>query len=239
MKNIERHEHHNQTTHQNEINMLYLKIILAIIISSLPFIYHYYVRPKKDSSSKWRNIYTAIGSQFPRLRLFKAAVWKLFRRIYEGMKKSDNFRKFFTLITLIFMIVVQFVDFNASTTVAKMVQDNTDTTETMRIATIYAPLMSRPYATLLAAVLSMTLFNYTLANLILTRLHNSRKLFCFVAVTALIAMFPSPRYFVVTEMLEIALMAALIYPNKITETIPKGGKKIPVEEKQYRLPKAA
>ena len=220
--------------------MLYLKIILAVIISSLPFIYHYYVRPRKDSSSKWRNIYTAIGSQFPRLRLLKATIGNLFHRIYEGMKKSDNFRKFFTLVTLIIMIVVQFVDFNASTTVARMVQEGgKDTTETMRMATIYAPLMSRPYATLLAAALSMTLFNYSLANLILTRLHNSRKLFCFVAVTSLAAMFPSPRYFVVTEMLAIALMAALIYPNKIATQTPKGGKKIPVEEKRQILRKAA
>lgn len=220
--------------------MIYLKIILAVIISSLPYIYQYYVRPRKDSSSKWRNIYTTIGSQFPRLRLLKETIGNLFHRIYEGMKKSDNFRKFFTLVTLIIMIVVQFVDFNASTTVARMVQEGAkDTTETMRMATIYAPLMSRPYATLLAAALSMTLFNYSLANLILTRLHNSRKLFCFVAVTSLAAMFPSPRYFVVTEMLAIALMAALIYPNKIATQTPKGGKKIPVEEKRQILRKAA
>ncbi|MBQ5495039.1 MAG: hypothetical protein IIT76_07530, partial [Prevotella sp.] len=58
-----------------------------------------------------------------------ASFWrcKRLRRFYEGMKRSDNFRKFFTLMMLMGMILIQFVDFHASTEIARMIQDSSVT----------------------------------------------------------------------------------------------------------------
>ncbi|MBQ9362410.1 MAG: hypothetical protein IJT97_03205 [Bacteroidaceae bacterium] len=220
--------------------MIYLKLILACLLSAVPFFYASYIRPKKDSSSVWRNMFTAIGTQMPRLRAVKIAVVNFIHKLYEGMKRSDNFRKFFSLIVLLLMIAVQFVDFSASTAVARMVQDTTtDTAETANIINIYGPLMTRPHATILAASISLTLFSYISANWILTRLHNRKKFFLIVANLALLVLLSSPRYFIVAEILELLLMAALIYPDKITQQEPKGRKRIPDGQEQRKYRKAA
>lgn len=220
--------------------MIYFKIILALLLSALPFFYISYIRPKEKTSPIWRNMFTALGTQMPRLRAAKNAVGKFFHRLYDGMKKSDNFRKFFSLITLLLMIAVQFVDFSATMNVASMIQDAShDSQQTAQIIAVYGPLMTRPHASVLAACLSLTLFSYTAADWLLTRLHNRRKFFFGVALMALIVLFSSPRYLIVTEVLEMMLMAALIYPNKIPSQDPKGRKPIPMVKKQQELRKAA
>ena len=220
--------------------MIYFKIILAFLLSALPFFYMSYIRPKEKTSPVWRNMFTALGTQMPRLRTVKKTFGKFFHRLYDGMKKSDNFRKFFTLVTLLLMIAVQFVDFSASTSIARMLQEAShDSHETAKMIAVYGTLMTRPHASVLAACLSLILFSYTAADWLLTRLHNRRKLFFGVALITLVVLFASPRYLIVTEVLEMMLMAALIYPNKIPSQDPKGRKPIPREEEQNTLRKAA
>ena len=48
--------------------MIYFKIILALLLSTLPFFYISYIRPKEKTSPIWRNMFTALGTQMPRLR---------------------------------------------------------------------------------------------------------------------------------------------------------------------------
>ena len=215
--------------------MIYLKIIMAFLISAVPFLYVTLIKPKRETSSVWRNMFTAIGSQLPRLKAVKTACSKFLHRLYEGMKRSDNFRKFFTLITLLLMIAVQFIDFSASTEIARSIreisQSDAETygeieTRIAHTIAVYGSLMSKPHATVLAACLSLTLFVFGSANWLLTRLHNSRKFFFFIALVTLIILFTSPRYFIVVEIMEMMLMAALIYPNKIATPDPKGRKGI-------------
>jgi len=107
-------------------------------------------------------------------------------RLYKEMKKNDNFRKFFTLITLLMMILVQFVDYSSSGEVARIIRDaaygGTETAakavaDTCHMIAVYGSLMSKPHDTLLAACLSLTLFVFKAGDWLLTRLHNSRKIF--------------------------------------------------------------
>ena len=228
--------------------MIYFKIILAFLLSALPFFYVSYIRPRKESSPVWRNMFTALGTQMPRLRAFKEAVAKFFHRLYDGMKKSDNFRKFFSLVTLLLMIAVQFIDFSASTEIARSIREISQSDaetygeiekQLSHTIAIYGSLMSKPHASVLAACLSLTLFWYTAADWLLSRLHNRQKFFFGVALLALIILFASPRYIIVAEILEMMLMAALIYPNKIPSQDPKGRKPIPVAKEQQTFRKAA
>jgi len=71
--------------------MIDAKLIIVFLLSAVPFLI----------ASSWRS--------------------NRLRRFYEGMKRSDNFRKFFTLMILMGMILIQFVDFHASTEIAKMI----------------------------------------------------------------------------------------------------------------------
>ena len=228
--------------------MIYLKLILAFLLSAIPFLYVSLIKPKRETSSVWRNMFTAIGSQLPHLKAVKTACSKFLHRLYEGMKRSDNFRKFFTLITLLLMIAVQFIDFSASTEIARGIKavaesSSKSTSETIsdvnQVIAVYGSLMSKPHATVLAACLSMLLFAFGPANWLLTRLHNSRRIFFFAALVTLFFLFVSPRYFIVGEIMEMMLMAALIYPNKITSPDPKGRKGIPVEKNRILFKNAA
>lgn len=220
--------------------MIYLKLILALVLSALPFFYVSYIRPKEKTSPVWRNMFTAIGTQLPHLTKVKNAIGKFLHRLYDGMKKSDNFRKFFSLIILLLMIAVQFVDFSASTSIARMTQESTlISQQTAKIIAIYGPMMTRPHATVLAACLSLTFFSYSVADWFLTRLHNKQRFFFGVALITLIILFATPRYFIVAEILEMILLAALIYPNKISEQRPKGRKTIPKEDETMNIKKAA
>ncbi len=228
--------------------MIYLKIILAFLLSAIPFLYVSFVKPKRETSKVWRNMFTAIGSQLPRLKAVKTTCAKFMHRLYEGMKRSDNFRKFFTLITLLLMIAVQFVDYSSSVEVARMIRDAANegaetaakaAAYTSHVIAVYGSLMSKPHATLLAACLSLILFVFKAGDWLLTRLHNSRKIFFTVAMMTLIILFTSPRFFIVVEVLEMMLMAALIYPNKVVPQDPKGRKGIPMEQKEMAYRNAA
>lgn len=232
--------------------MIYLKIILAFLLSAVPFLYVSFVKPRQETSPRWRNMFATIGSlginRLPQYKAAKTACAKFLHRLYEGMKRSDNFRKFFSLITLLLMIAVQFIDFTASTEIARGIREISQSDAetygeiekqlTLTIA-IYGPLMSKPHATMLAACLSLTLFVFGSANWLLTRLHNSRKLFSIVTCITLFILFISPRYLIVVEVMEMMLMAAVIYPNKIPSSNPKGRKGIPTERNKISFKNAA
>ena len=232
--------------------MIYLKILLAFLLSAVPFLYVSYIKPRQETSPRWRNMFATIGSlginRLPQYKAFKTACSKFLCRLYEGMKKSDNFRKFFTLVTLLLMIAVQFIDFSASTEIAREIkavaESNSMSTagavsDVNQVIAVYGSLMSRPHATVLAACLSMLLFAYGPANWLLTRLHNSRRVFFLAALVTLFFLFVSTRYFIVAEIMEMMLMAALIYPDKITSPDPKGRKGVPYEKDITLLKNAA
>ncbi len=215
--------------------MIYLKLILALLLSALPFFYVSYVRPKEKTSPVWRNLFTALATQMPRLRAVKKIIGRFLHRIGEGMKKSDNFRKFFSLVTLLLMVVVQFVDFSASQDVAQGIRELNGSAEQTKFIAAYGSLMTRPHASVLAACLSLMLFSYKAADWLLTRLHNRKKFFLAIALLTLVILFASPRYFIVAEVLHMMLLAALVYPNRTSVDDPKGRKRIPKDERQeYR-----
>jgi len=232
--------------------MIYLKLIQAFLLSAVPFLYVSFIKPRQETSPRWRNLFATIGSlginKLPQYKAVKTACSQFLHRLYEGMKRSDNFRKFFTLITLLLMIAVQFIDFSASTEIAHGIKAITEsssknTVETIsdvnQVIAVYGSLMSKPHATVLAACLSLLLFAYGPANWLLTRLHNSRRIFFFAALVTLFFLFVSPRYFIIGEIMEMMLMAALIYPNRIASPDPKGRKSIPVEQNRISLKNAA
>ena len=49
-----------------------LKVILAFVLTAIPFAFHLWVKPRQASSTKWGNLYSVLSA------------------IYERMKHSDN-----------------------------------------------------------------------------------------------------------------------------------------------------
>ena len=220
---------------------------MATVLSALPFVLASFIRKKRKYIDN-RSIFDTVQSLFAYFNKIETICFIYILRLYEGMTKSDNFRKFFTLLVLLFMIAVQFIDFNASTDIAKEIlntPDNvTDDTSTTTIwaaknISIFMTLMTNPLATLLAAALSMILFAYSCGNWLLTRLHNNNKFFFYSALVSIVILFTSPCFLIVTEVIEIILIAAIIYPNKIVSDDPGSRKGIPVIPEEAKNKNAA
>lgn len=86
------------------------------VIDSLtvPFVFHYCIKPKAASSDKWRNLYSFLSARMPWLKRKTLAVKAWISYVYHKMYRSDNGRKFFTLVLVICMLVFQVVDFHAA-----------------------------------------------------------------------------------------------------------------------------
>lgn len=94
--------------------MIVLKWLLAMLLTSVPFVFHYCIKPKAASSDKWRNFYSFLSARMPWLKRKALAVKAWISYVYHKMYRSDNGRKFFTLVLVICMLVFQVVDFHAA-----------------------------------------------------------------------------------------------------------------------------
>ena len=80
----------------------------------IPFVFHYWIKPKSNESPKWKNSISILEENLPSIRRKKRIIFLWFMRFYKKMKFSRNARKFFTYILIVSMLIVQFVDFQAS-----------------------------------------------------------------------------------------------------------------------------
>lgn len=94
--------------------MIVLKWLLAMLLTSVPFVFHYCIKPKAASSDKWRNFYSFLSARMPWLKRKALAVKAWISYVYHKMYRSNNGRKFFTLTLVICMLVFQVVDFHAA-----------------------------------------------------------------------------------------------------------------------------
>lgn len=94
--------------------ILVLKLILALVLTMIPFVFHYWIKPKSNESPKWKNSISILEENLPSIRRKKRIIFLWFMRFYKKMKFSRNARKFFTYILIVSMLIVQFVDFQAS-----------------------------------------------------------------------------------------------------------------------------
>ena len=93
----------------------YGKLLKAAAYStSVPFVFHYCIKPKAASSDKWRNFYSFLSARMPWMKRKALAVKAWISYVYHKMYRSDNGRKFFTLVLVICMLVFQVVDFHAA-----------------------------------------------------------------------------------------------------------------------------
>ena len=75
--------------------------------------------------------------------------------------------------------------------------------------------MTNPLPTLLSAALSMMFFDYRCGNRLLTWLHNNNEFFLYTVLIYIVILFASPRFLIVVDIIEIILIAAILYTNKI------------------------
>lgn len=233
--------------------ILNVKIILALVLTAIPFAYAYFVRPRQDKPGRWHNAFSFVGSQIPSLRRMAVRAQKFWRRLQKGMRRSDSFRKLYTLLVLIILIVYQFVDFYAASSlldtaannclseaVENRVENGVGNGVGRGVDLIAAQtFLTQPVATLSAAVLGLQLFFYKTADALLTYLHVSNRMFTFFSIAILVILTTSPRLFILAETMDIILIAAFFYPEKDSTLPPRKRKHIPVQENRNNMKKTA
>ena len=208
--------------------MLYLKILLALFLSAIPFVFKHLVLPKKDTSPSYRNLFSAVGSARPALKKWRRKSFNISISIYNAMKHSLEARKLFSFTLLLVLLTVVMVDFNASASVArkvmKIAHDNDSQVERLiGLYTVYSPYLTFRYATLLAGLMVIPFFSYRITDWILLKLSLNRRWFIAICSLTLLllglcAFHSSGRNIVIVQMLYIILGAAAIYPRYVQRT---------------------
>ena len=202
--------------------MLYAKMILALFLSAIPFIFKYLILPKKESSETYRNVYGFIGAAKNKINKYRKKYLYISIKFYNAMKQSKEARKFFSFILLLVMLTVIMVDFNASASVArkvnKIAQESAYQTERLiALYSDYRPYITFRYATLLAGLMVIPFFSFRATDRILVWLKGNRAFLMSSVITGMLltysAFFTAGRSMLIIELAYIVLGASLVYPN--------------------------
>lgn len=221
--------------------ILTLKFILAFVLTMIPFVFHYWIKPKSKESPKWENSISILENKLPSIRRKKRVVYAWLMRIYRKMKFSRNARKFFTYILIVSMLIVQVVDFQASKYAHERLADTTSikvennlsgssTCRAMKQKASTAMLRSHitPFwAFNLCLIVTLATFSFRLADKTLTKIHNVRWIkWAMGFVIVLLIISSLGRLLLVAEISYLILMAGLIYPNPRFDEYGKWRKRI-------------
>lgn len=232
--------------------ILTLKLVLFFILTSVPFIYHFMIKPRKESVKRFRNAYTMVQPQMSKLGKLVLRMTTHVINFYCKMKRRQKPRKFFTLILLLFLISIQGIDNFASSEVATTYRtmakesrlDQLSVTGKWKaepfmqrkMSNYLYPFLTRPIVYLVTFAFTLLFFSYRMANRILTGIHSNRViLFLACGAIILFAFFDEGRYMLFSEVLFIVTMAALFYPNLYAKSSPKGRKPVPVTGEKSKL----
>ena len=206
---------------------LYIKIILAILLSVIPFIFSIFIKPK-TKDGKWRNVFALSNINSEKVANGAGKIRKFIMRIYEAMKYSDNARKFFIMLLIITMIAVQWIDSEATQTAVRAIIGNRENVyQDKESMVMLFPFITSPIVTILSMIYTLILFRYKWSNKLLTKINTSKKMIVlFVAMIMLFIVVGNGRFFLLGEILFLTLIWALILPKKKGEGYPDGGTRI-------------
>lgn len=225
--------------------VIVLKLLLAMVLTLVPFVFHYWVKPKGKTSQKWSNSYGFLVSKMPWLSRKTRALKAWISYVYHKMHRSHNGRKFFILVLLIVMLLYQVVDFHAvqeacrlqaeSSSMGKdwsltpyclslpMMDSRVELGPKPLMESLLYPFFSHFWVYPLAMMLTLPLFSYKVADGILLRIHGSWLLQVILAfLSVAMAAMDYGRVFLLSELLFILLMAGMVYPFRLQPSSPRG-----------------
>ena len=208
--------------------ILLLKLILALGLTMSPFVFCYWIQPKSNDSPTWKNSISILQENLPPIRTKKRIIFLWFMRFYKKMKFSRNARKFFTYILIVSMLIVQFVDFQASkyakeplNEVTSISVENTQPRNSTCLASKHktSAMLLRSHTTPfwafnLCLIITLATFSFRLSDIVLTKIHNVRWIKWAMGIAIVLLIVTSiGRLLLVAEISYLILMAGLLYPN--------------------------
>ena len=225
--------------------MIVLKTVLAVMLTAVPFLFHFWVKPKSATPGKWHSSLSFLLSKMPTFRRWYASLKAWLCYVYKKMYRSDNGRKFFILVLIIVMLVYQVVDYHSAKMAYGLYAESSSLGKSLSLTpyildipwigievefgpkavmgNLLYPFQTHVLAFLVAMGLTLPLFSYRLADRILLGIHKSLRLEIILAILAiLMAAVDFGRFFLLSEMLFILLLAGMVYPFKEQPSSPKG-----------------
>ena len=223
--------------------MIVLKVVLALLLTLVPFVFHYVIKPKASSSPKWRSFYSFLSTKMPCIRRKVAKVKAWISYVYGKMHRSRNGRKFFILVLLVMMLVFQVVDYHAARQAYQLLGESSLLSGTMSLTPYHIrvpflgevmvpgsgklvvpllyPFLTKAWVYVMALGTTIMLFSYRLADRVLVGIHGSRCLQILLASLAIVvAVVDCGRAFLMGELIFILLMAGMVYPFKQLPPVP-------------------
>lgn len=204
---------------------IYLKILLAVVISAIPFVVKYYIIPKSKEDDKYRNSMTMVASYIPwlnvRLRYARRKLINFFRKL----EISKKHRRFFQLSLMLTIMLVQITNANASMSSFRILTEKHLSYGTFEQTSLNVLGLFKvnsglgwntvvPSVNLFLMICILTLLRYKYIDKVLTALNSSRKLQIIVFSAILIFVFePSGSSFMLAEFLYLLLLGAYLYPK--------------------------
>lgn len=205
-----------------------LKLLLAFVLTAVPFVFHLFVKPHAGKQGKWHSLPSLLMSAAPRLCTWKrrAVVWLV--RFRNRMKSSDKARKFFTLVLCLFLLLLQAVDFYSAGAAwgvhermiveGRMVPCVADCSFGQiegLLSDCCCPYQTPILTTLLMLLLAIALMNHKVANAMLMCLKRYDVLFIECTAFVLVFVFMGcGHYMIVAECLFCVLLASVAYPEQ-------------------------
>lgn len=219
---------------------LYIKIALAILLSTIPFLFAIFIKPK-TKNGKWRNLFSLTHLDSESVANGTQKIRNIFKRIYEAMKHSDNARKFFIMLLIITMIIYQWIDSEATqAAVGSIIGNKYDVHQSKEALMSLFPFITSPIVTISSMIYTLILFRYKWSNKLLTKIHSSNKITILLCVIIIVSMIIGRgRFFLLGEILFLTLIWGTIIPKKKEGETPHGGTRIKINKDTYKNDKIA
>lgn len=225
-----------------------LKLILAMMLGAAPFVITFLTRrDEKNKKCGIGRLSRWLGAKMPAINNLCHAVKDFLRRLYDGMKRSDNFRRFFHYMIILCLLALLVVDGLASESAAEILQKaaviephqhSTGTLDYNTCYTLLNGIRTSVFVTLVTQIAALIFFSYKYANKILTAIHHNRRA-AVILFGAAVTVVVNTKFMLLSEAVLILLIAGRIYPDKVPTTAgPDGGLRI-IRHKRRKLRIAA
>lgn len=209
--------------------ILSLKVILAFVLTAIPFAYHAWVQPNQDSSPLLRNLSTAVMACLPKIRGVVKKARSFLSWYYDKMKTSMSARNFFTLVLVMVLLAVQYVDYETTLYAVRtnhligevssffLEMDKAGMRSCLWNAwekkLFFLPLQTPYYIITINLLCTFLLFNYRIAENVLTCLNQKKVIFSLSAAVSVALILIDGRLLIGSECIYILLGAGAIFPK--------------------------
>ena len=211
--------------------MIILKIILTLLLTSVPFIHHYYILPKSKKDERYKHLGMVMKRYMPKINYYFFILKKRINKFFQELKTNETNRKFFLLIVFFTMLIFLYVDWQSSSKVANIYMEYKNKNMLSKLALVASneytffdlkvlhnclySSVTFPLITLLSTLISFTFFSYKLSDKILIAIHNNITFFIINSIIIfLFSILYEGRMMLFSEIIFIINYAAILYPNR-------------------------